>query len=221
MSEYLPKVQNTVVEQKQRSRIRPVRTKSPDEGFESGGDDDDLEDCSAKRKETMQNNCHQDEAMEAAPEPRKIFLMVPCQYCRKSFKDKYRLMNHVKKVHNKTVQSSKDLPCTWCSKTFVSDESLKRHMNEKCGKRPKSYSCKLCDETFVTNYRLMKHKIVHMDQKQFPCQYCEKNCKTNDLRRRHEVTHERHHQAHKGGAFPCEECRESFLFWKKIPKELI
>ena len=148
--------------------------------------------------------------MEAAPEPRKIFLMVPCQYCRKSFKDKYRLMNHVKKVHNKTVQSSKDLPCTWCSKTFVSDESLKRHMNEKCGKRPKSYSCKLCDETFVSYYRLMKHKIVHTNQQQFPCQYCEKNCKTNDLRRRHEVTHERHHQAHKGGAFPCEECRESF-----------
>ena len=77
MSEYLPKVQNTVVEQKQGSRIRPVRTKSPDEGFESGGDDEDSGDCSAKRKETMQINCDQDETTKAVSEPRKIFLMVP------------------------------------------------------------------------------------------------------------------------------------------------
>ena len=40
MSVYLPKVQNTAVEQKQ-GRVRPVRTKSPDEGFESGGDYED------------------------------------------------------------------------------------------------------------------------------------------------------------------------------------
>ena len=217
MSEYLPKVQNTVVEQSQ-GRIQPVRTKSPDQGFESGGDDEDLDDCSNKKRETMQNNCHQDETMKTVSEPRKIFLMAPCQYCWKSFNCEEYLMNHVKKNHRETLPS---LPCTWCSKVFVSDESLKRHMNEKCGKRPKSYSCKLCDETLVTYYRLMKHKIVHTNQKQFPCQYCEKNCKTNDLRRRHEVTHERHHQAHKGGAFPCEECRESFLFWKKIPKQFI
>ena len=204
MSEYLPKVQNTTVEQNQ-GRMRPV---TPDQGFESGGDDEDLEDCPNKRKETTQNNCHQDETTKAVSEPRKIFLMAPCQHCRKSFNCDEYLMNHVKKVHRETLPS---LPCTFCSKTFISEEILKRHMNEKCGKRPKSYSCKLCDETFGSNYRLMKHKIVHMDQKQFPCQYCEKNCKTNDLRRFHEVYHvRRHHQAHKGGAFPCEECRESF-----------
>ena len=218
MSEYLPKVQNTTVEQNQ-GRMRPV---TPDQGFESGGDDEDLEDCPNKRKETTQNNCHQDETTKAVSEPRKLFLMFPCQHCRKSFKDDKCLMDHVKRVHNKTVQSSKDLPCTWCSKTFVSDESLKRHMNEKCGKRPKSFSCKLCDETFVTNYRLMKHKIVHMNQKQFSFQYCEKNCKTDDLRKHHEVTHERQHQAHKGGAFPCEECRESFakaIYLKTVLKQ--
>ena len=31
-----------------------------------------------------------------------------------------------------------------------------------------------------------------------------------DLRWRHEVAHVRHRIEHKGGAFPCEECRESF-----------
>ena len=52
MSEYLPKVQNTAVEQKQ-DRVRPVRTKSPDEGFKNGGDYEDLDDCPNKRKETI------------------------------------------------------------------------------------------------------------------------------------------------------------------------
>ena len=143
-----------------RFRIRPVRTKSPDKGFESGGDDEDLDDFSAKRNETTPNNCDQDETTKAVSEPRKIFLMVPCQYCRKSFKDDKCLMNHEKKVHNKTVQSSKEMPCTWCSKTFVSDEGLQRHLY-RCGKRPNSYSCKLFDETFVRNYLLQKHEIVH------------------------------------------------------------
>ena len=34
--------------------------------------------------------------------------------------------------------------------------------------------------------------------------------KTMDLRRRHEVAHVRHRIEHKGGAFLCEDCRESF-----------
>ena len=152
MSEYLPKVQNTAVEQNQ-GRMRPVRTKSPDLGFESGGDD--LEDCPNKRKETTQNNCHQDETTKTVSEPRKIFLMVPCQYCHKSFNDDQYLMNHMKNVHREKLPS---LPCSWCSKTFVSDEILKRHMN-RCGKRPKS--CNVCAATFVTKYHLKKHKIVH------------------------------------------------------------
>ena len=95
MSEYLPKVQNTVVEQKQRSRIRPVRTKSPDEGFEGCGDYEDLDDCLNKRKGTMQINCNQDETTKALSEPRKIFLMVPCQYCQKSFNDAGHLRIHL------------------------------------------------------------------------------------------------------------------------------
>ena len=102
-------------------------------------------------------NCHQDDATMAVSEPRKIFLMVPCQYCHKSFNDDQYLMNHMKNVHREKLPS---LPCSWCSKTFVSDEILKRHMN-RCGKRPNSYSCKLCDETFIRNYLLQKHKIVH------------------------------------------------------------
>ena len=149
--------------------------------------------------------------------------MVPCQFCRKSFKDKYRLKYHVKKVHKKTVQLSKDLPCTWCLKTFVSDESLKRHMNEKCGRRPKSYSCKLCDETFVTNYRLMKHKIVHMDCHQddatmavseprkiflmVPCQYCHKSFNDDQYL----MNHMKNVHREKLPSLPCSWCSKTFV----------
>ena len=49
-------------------------TTSPDEGFESGGDYEDLDDCPNKRKETIkQIKCDQDETTKAVSEQNSLW----------------------------------------------------------------------------------------------------------------------------------------------------
>ena len=70
----------------------------------------------------MQINCNQDETMKAVSEPRKTFLMFPCQYCQKSFNDAAHL-----RIHLKTHSGTK--PHKWNIWDYASTDTgrLRRH----------------------------------------------------------------------------------------------
>ena len=226
MSEYLPPQFQTSVGKKKHlpkpsKSSLPVRPNSPDEGFESGSEEDEMEkvkvDEDEMEKETQKNfpeTSIQDEKCQLDVAKRhKIIQMFPCKYCRKSFKADKGLKSHIKIVHEEasmilTVNKG-TFRCIQCLKTFAKENYLKLHM-KRCGDNSKRFQCNVCDASFVMNADLKQHKFRHMKHPCFSCKHCEKTFRQKSGLRGHQEIHLREHREHRDQVFPCEECKESF-----------
>ena len=235
MCEYLPIFQNSV--DKSENLGKPIkssfatRPKSPDEGFESGSDEDEMV-LEAKRDEmvleTQKNfldssiqaeNCE----LAASVKRHKIIEMFPCKLCRKSFKDDRGRKSHLKLVHKEVAaaeQEGDDKPfsCVQCPKTFAKERYLRIH-TKRCVDKSKRFPCNVCDASYADNANLKKHKLRHTKHPGFSCQHCEKTFKTLQGLRYHREVHVREHREHRDQVFPCEDCKESFaktIYLRKV-----
>lgn len=101
--------------------------------------------------------------------------------------DDYR--SHIVEVHNGIDRIYSE--CEKCAAKFKTKESLKRHIESKCGS-VKSHKCNQCEAMFYTKYHLATHQQLHGDAI-FCCSYCGKGFK-NKARL---VCHERQHSGEK------------------------
>ena len=220
MSEYLPKCQKNLPKseflpnfyknlpqfQKDLPKSNKIRPKTPDEGFESGSDEEEMN-METQVDFSESSNVENGECKLADVTKHKIIHMFPCKYCRKSFKDEKSLKTHHKFIHHEgPAETGKRFSCDQCQKTFAKFGTMKNHAKRCAG------------ASLASNADLKKHKSVqHSKQSlKFSCKYCEKtfiNIKS------HVETHERQHRQHRDGLFPCEECKESFantIYLRKV-----
>ena len=85
------------------------------------------------------------------PAPIKFFRFC-CDYCPASYTRMYNLRKHIRTNH----QSSQELQCSKCSKTFLNKDLLYFHLTE-C----KSCTCHLCNQVFINPQRLEEHLHLH------------------------------------------------------------
>ena len=108
-------------------------------------------------------------------------------------------MKYERKVQDSTKKGN--FMCEECDKTFVTNNSLVRHMQIHTGRF--SYYCKICRRGFNidTNYKI--HMRSHEGLK-YCCQYCGKSFVNKQ-------THDYHTSVHTGQyRFTCGNCSKGF-----------
>jgi len=100
-------------------------------------------------------------------------LVHACPFCSKVFRQKYNVLQHVRRMHaTANSQQNAKVPniCTVCNKKFFSEVALERHalMHVDGGRR---YVCQTCRKGFTQMRYLTAHLVVHRD-KQNICPVC-------------------------------------------------
>jgi len=123
----------------------------------------------------------------------------PCLHCPKMFNEKDSLERHTL-LHSK-VQQKSEVPkvkqepilssCSICQKTFMSENSLKVHMQvhtQAISKGPTVHKCDSCEKSFLRAGDLKKHIIDnHTPYDQLPhvCTICEQRFKRPEYLQTH------------------------------------
>ncbi|XP_019871798.1 zinc finger protein 184 [Aethina tumida] len=105
-----------------------------------------------------------------------------CDICKKSFKRREHLYQHVK-LHT----GFRPYKCDNCNKAFGRKEHLLRHMTLHSGQ--KNYKCVVCDKSFSRRDNLLKHKKTHDKQSNFTCEICQKQFVMKHYYIAHKITH--------------------------------
>lgn len=93
-----------------------------------------------------------------------------CDLCKKTFKTRYMIVEHMRKVHLNTVLLT--YPCDECGKEFHSKQTLNTHKINHLETKP--HTCKTCGKSFAKRYTMLKHEMIHSDIRKCVCSICYK-----------------------------------------------
>ncbi|VDI39139.1 Hypothetical predicted protein [Mytilus galloprovincialis] len=106
-----------------------------------------------------------------------------CPECGKTFKDKFRLRNHMIFHSNK-----KPFLCQVCKKSFHLKHQLIVHERIHTGERP--LSCNLCGKSFNQLNVLNRHVLnIHTNHRSKKCPLCDKGFNSADQLKSHMIVH--------------------------------
>ncbi|CAG2107934.1 unnamed protein product [Medioppia subpectinata] len=102
--------------------------------------------------------------------------------CNKSFKRKFRLMNH-------KILHFNQFMCQECNEDFKDNATLLSHLSHK--HKQSVFECNACDYKTRNRHHLIRHEIIHSTDRPFVCRYdgCNFTFKRKDYLLRHEKLH--------------------------------
>ena len=106
-----------------------------------------------------------------------------CDQCGRGFS------SHSKMLRHRVLHWEKKFICTFpgCDKAFHFEKgrsSLEEHFNDiHMNIRP--FSCDICGSTFAANRNLIKHRLIHSEERNKICPYCSKGFKQEATLYRH------------------------------------
>eukprot|EP01083_Nonionella_stella_P063094 164002_1 len=105
--------------------------------------------------------------------PQKSTTAFKCEFCAQEFQLKDRLIQHVLKSHELSLNiiKSEENPTSQ-----MSSQSSTTPQHVECT-LPK-FTCSVCQKSFKYKSVLTSHKLVHSDSRPFQCSLCEKSFKS-------------------------------------------
>ena len=108
---------------------------------------------------------------------KKLKLEITCKFCQQIF--------HEKRRHEGRHAESRTEICTFCTKTFVDNRSLRDHKRI----HNRQLNCLFCAKTFSNRSNLNIHKRTHTGEKPFLCKICQKSFAAKEYFKRHSLEH--------------------------------
>lgn len=106
-----------------------------------------------------------------------------CSICKKSFRCKKSLKQHMNSIH----QINPQFICSVCKKIFTTSHTLKQHQLIHTGQKP--FGCDICSKFFRLKSTLEYHMKIHSGKLPFQCSYCQKCFKVRKDCKNHERIH--------------------------------
>ncbi|XP_062513492.1 zinc finger protein 271-like isoform X2 [Corticium candelabrum] len=115
-------------------------------------------------------------------------------------------LNKLMSVHRRIHTGEKPFICSYCSRSFATNYTLKTH--ERIHTDDKPYQCTSCSKAFRTSSDLLKHSRTHTGDKPFECRHdgCGKRFRTSNALR----VHERHHTGERPYVCKVAGCKQKF-----------
>ena len=127
-----------------------------------------------------------------------------CDLCDSLFTRFIDLKMHKDSVHKRRKK------CNFCSKSFINNSSLNRHIKALHMLKQKSYECLFCDKKFSQSQDLKRHKQVHENRyESYKCDQCDKTYQRDDTLKRHVKTV--HKKIPNQEKYKCKMCNKVFL----------
>lgn len=95
-----------------------------------------------------------------------------CKYCEKNYKSNSYYRTHLRKKHNAFKHE-----CKFCSRSFLTENSLLVHSKIHWPSLKRNKRCSLCRTYFSSWYTLDRHLLSHSKEKKFNCNICFKSFK--------------------------------------------
>ena len=76
------------------------------------------------------------------------------------------IMNEVIHAESSVTSITHNKACNHCSKTFLHERALKRHIRVHAEKK---FKCNICPKMFLNKYKLSRHMLVHTGEKPYSC----------------------------------------------------
>lgn len=90
-----------------------------------------------------------------------------CTICGKDLSTKYRLANHIKTTHEKSISQI----CPICGITLYMSGSIQKHIDLHSDVRP--FQCDECDSAFKQKHDYTVHKRLHTGERPYECRFCD------------------------------------------------
>ncbi|KAH6921483.1 hypothetical protein HPB50_001457 [Hyalomma asiaticum] len=105
-------------------------------------------------------------ARNKATAPHKTRCPHSCNYCGKTFRNKWDLDNHLR-----THTGERPFGCHLCPMAFAQNPALIRHLRTHTGERP--YKCHMCPKAFTRKSDQKRHEACsHKGERPFKCRFC-------------------------------------------------
>ncbi|CAO1434097.1 unnamed protein product [Diamesa hyperborea] len=110
-----------------------------------------------------------------------------CRFCEISFKSTSNRSRHEMKHHphqKRELKKSEEMNVKSISKVVQTKSPI-----QVTRKGIKMYSCSFCEKSFLRHDNLKRHEAIHSDARNFKCTECEKAFKTSEMMRSHLKIH--------------------------------
>ena len=130
-----------------------------------------------------------------------------CEICKSTFTDGSNYRKHYKNMHTKTIfkkQKTEKFQCDQCPKQYARRGSLKVHIRNHTGERPRLFKCDHCPKQYARREMLKVHIRNHTGEKPFKCDHCPKHYACKYVLK----IHIRQHTGER--PYACEICKATF-----------
>nr|XP_023021936.1 protein suppressor of hairy wing [Leptinotarsa decemlineata] len=130
---------------------------------------------------------------------------VKCLDCNREFTRKYHLDRHIGQTGCMGYQR-KAYDCRVCKRFFTRKDNLAEHLRAHAGqaKKKKKYQCEFCDKEFQGFALLNVHIRTHTGEKPYSCDFCPKKFPSGGAMKKHR----RMHTGEK--PYKCDKCDKKF-----------